>query len=74
MATISRSDVLFVGGPYDGSEYFAARGVSAFPHHLHLPHGGRLHMYRLQLQKKSKRLTVRFVHTGIVMPDGATID
>jgi len=73
MATKSRSDVLFVGGPFDGSEYFAAKGVSAFPQHLHIPSGDRLHLYRLKINKESKRLRVRYVHGGTALPDGASI-
>lgn len=73
MATKSRSEVLFVAGPYDGNEYFAAVGVSAFPQHLHIPHGNRLHLYRLKIRKEKKRLTVRYVHCGVMLPDGAEI-
>jgi len=76
MATKSRSNVLFVGGPFDGSEYFPAVGVSSFPHHLHVPHGNRLHLYRLMIlprKKGSKQIPVRYVHNGVVIADGAEI-
>jgi len=66
--------VTFVGGPFDGSEYQKAKGVSTFPYFLHLPHGDRLYLYRLSMRKKGKTLIVRYAHNGFCsMQDGAAI-
>lgn len=65
--------VIFVGGPFDGSEYLKAVGVYAFPYFLHVPHGDRLHLYRLWMRKKGKKLIVRYTHNGLLMQDGASI-
>lgn len=66
--------VTFVGGPFDGSEYQKAKGVSAYPYFLQVPHGERLYLYRLSMRKKGKKLIVRYTHNGFCsMPDGASI-
>ena len=74
MPTTSPSEpVIFVGGPFDGSEYIKAEGVSAYPYFLHVPHGDRLHLYRLSMRKKGKKLFVRYQHKGVMLQDGASI-
>jgi hypothetical protein len=62
-----------VGGPFDGGDYFLAGGVNAYPYFLHLPHRGRMHLYRLTLRKRDGKLIRTYAHKGAMLPDGAEI-
>lgn len=60
---------MFVGGRFDGFVFDCVNADCAFPQHLHLPNGDRLHLYTLHTDNGRRE----YRHGGIMLMDGGKI-